>query len=909
MTASLQRLSLATLRHAERQLGQDFLRDATQVLTATARERIALGETDPDWLSWGEAAAGLRLESACLAQWRLLGRYFLTSTGSIRIQFNAQRGLPGVAPAYKALVKELSERLLRTAGAAELLDELMNLPQLELSKASRSALQALTTLLPFAASVLQEMMTAQGLQDLVAVSGRARQALVSNSEPTDLALRLGESLQHILVDEFQDTSVEQFELLQNLTQDWSAGDGRSLLLVGDPMQSIYGFRDAEVALFMRARRLGIGALTLKTLELQQNFRSAPTLVEFANQSFPPLLPPVDDPESSQVAYCQAIAARAATTIGEVRFHLLARQAERRAQDLEAARIVTLVGEIRREFANDSIAILTQTRKNVAGLTELLRAQGWPVRGIKMVSLAELPAIQDLRALTSALIDPMDRVAWLSVLRAPWCGATLDVLEALASAAGEGPIISVLQDCLARDDWPAGVQPRLKQLAPLLLAAYVATPQDGIAVSVSRVWTEIGGPACLDQATSLRDAQNYLDRLAQAVAGRDWRGRASLEFLTKDLYADAGPETGLEILPVHQAKGLEYDHVILAGLAIPWPAEKPRLLAWRVLPSVTDGAGELLIAARPDAAATEDDGLYKFLARLQKQRVVAEKMRLMYVAATRARRSLHWVATLRRDPNGDWKQPAANSTLSLLWPVLADSFRAGDRLDRVASNIPIAATETRSVRPLRRLPDDWQLPGAVTTMDTLLRPAAVQRRDQEPEFYWAGIESRHIGTVLHAALHRLAVEARAAGALPTKPADHADWAAELAALGVAPTRIAYAVARIGAALGATLDDPKGRWLLDPKHPEAYCEQAYSGVLDGELLSIVVDRYFVDQHQEHWIVDYKSGQHLGGSRVEFLANEKLRYQPQMSRYCRLLAEQGRPARAALYFPLLQEIVYYD
>ena len=63
---------------------------------------------------------------------------------------------------------------------------------------------------------------------------------------------------HILVDEFQDTSRDQYDLLRTLTQDWSSGDGRTLFLVGDPMQSIYGFRNAEVGRFSTVRAAGLG---------------------------------------------------------------------------------------------------------------------------------------------------------------------------------------------------------------------------------------------------------------------------------------------------------------------------------------------------------------------------------------------------------------------------------------------------------------------------------------------------------------------------------------------------------------------------------------------------------------------------------------------------------------------------
>ena len=911
----LQRLSVATEARAQQEIGVDFLERAARVLQDTAGERIALGDKDPDWVAWGTPRQ-LQPLPELLPMWRLLGRYFLTKDNKLRSRFPAASGLPGVAADHKGLLKELTDELALKPAAREVLRALKELPHAELSGDSRSALQALRALLPLAAAALEELMTAQGLRDLITVSGRARQALSSDSEPTEFALRLGESLQHILVDEYQDTSIDQFELLQKLTLGWNAGDGRSVLLVGDPMQSIYGFRDAEVALFLRARSDGLGELNLRYLELHRNFRSQAVIVEFVNHIFARLMPQQDDLQVGQAAYTAAVAARADGAPGTVRFHLLASDAGRSPRELEAERILALVAQIRQSSPQGSIAILVPTRNSVAGLTELLRNQGWPVRGVKMVALADLPAIQDLNSLTQALLDPMDRIAWLAVLRAPWCAASLDVLEELARSAGSGAIASALQQCLDQKTWPPGSGPRLPPVASSLLAGLAAVARNGIAAAVSSAWLQLGGPACLGEGAELRDTENYLDRLALAAGSRDWRGRQSLTSLTQDLYAEAGPDTRLEILSIHQAKGLEYDHVILTGLAVPWVAETRRLLAWREIPGDAGAAANLVLAARPDAAAAEPDGVYAFLMKLAAQRAAQERLRLMYVAATRARESLHWVASVAKDDSGEWRLPRANSTLNLLWPALTGSFRAGDPLDRTATVVDIAPNAspattrlTPEPRPSRRLPDEWQVPAAAAVLDTQVRAAGAPRPEQEPEFDWAGVESRHIGTVLHAALQRIAVTAREQGVLANGMADDPLWTAELRALGVAPAHIATAAGRIGNALRATLKDATGRWVLDPAHPEAQCEQAHSGLLDGELAAIVVDRYFVDRDGQRWVIDYKSGQHLGGKIAEFLDNEKRRYQPQMQRYCRLLAQQGGPVRAALYFPMMQQIVIYN
>src|SRR5204862_5499121 len=97
-------------------------------------------------------------------------------------------------------------------------------------------------------------------------------------------------IRHILVDEFQDTSISQWELLNLLTSGWQADDRRTLFVVGDPMQSIYRFREAEDALFLHARREGLGNVRLEPLTLTTTFHTPGKLVEFFNSAFPRIFP-------------------------------------------------------------------------------------------------------------------------------------------------------------------------------------------------------------------------------------------------------------------------------------------------------------------------------------------------------------------------------------------------------------------------------------------------------------------------------------------------------------------------------------------------------------------------------------------------------------------------------------------
>jgi superfamily I DNA/RNA helicase len=156
--------------------------------------------------------------------------------------------------------------------------------------------------LVLAAAQLEHVFRDRGMVDFPAVSMAAVRALGTSAAPTDLNLRLDYRLQHILVDEFQDTSSAQLELVRLLTAGWERGDGRSVFCVGDPMQSIYGFRQAEVRAFLELAEEGIGDVRFEALRLRSNFRSAKPLVDWINQCFSAILPGADDRDRGAIAF-------------------------------------------------------------------------------------------------------------------------------------------------------------------------------------------------------------------------------------------------------------------------------------------------------------------------------------------------------------------------------------------------------------------------------------------------------------------------------------------------------------------------------------------------------------------------------------------------------------------------------
>ena len=193
----------------------------------------------------------------------------------------------------------------------EALAAVRRLPADRYDDASWEVIEALTDVLLLAVAELTVTFKHSGQADFTAISQGAVAALGSAEAPTDLALHLDYRIRHLLVDEFQDTSVSQFELLERLTAGWQVNDGRTLFVVGDPMQSIYRFRQAEVGLYLKARHHGVGSVKLEPLTLSVNFRSQAGVVEWVNETFARILPAREDIAAGAVPYARAVAQHAA----------------------------------------------------------------------------------------------------------------------------------------------------------------------------------------------------------------------------------------------------------------------------------------------------------------------------------------------------------------------------------------------------------------------------------------------------------------------------------------------------------------------------------------------------------------------------------------------------------------------
>ena len=826
--------------------------------------------------------------------WLGLAALLLTGGGTWRKRVNVNDGFPPGDDGQKDALYDVIEAVCAVPGLRALLDGVRTLPPAAYSDEQWSVLLALFRLLPTAVAELSRLFSTQRLTDFIEVALAAGSALGSAESPGDIALLLDYQVRHLLVDEMQDTSRAQYRMLEALTGGWEPGDGRTLFCVGDPMQSIYRFRNAEVAQFLLAQRAGIGGVELERLVLRRNFRSGRFLVHWFNTVFEQVLPAADDPARGAVSYAEAVPAL--DSEGDCRIHpLFAAEPAHEAE--QGCRIIR---ETLEANPGDDMVVLVRGRTQLAALLARLRDAGIDYQAVDIDRLTDLPEIIDVLALTRAMVHPGDRLAWLALLRAPWIGWDWTDLHALVVNDNRSTVWELLHDetrlGALSDDARAALARALPVLGSLRSVSRSASLRD----RVEQAWLELGGPALLDGAGGVENVYRYLDVLEKLEIGGTLHDVAELE-AQLDLERVSNNSTArLQVMTMHRAKGLQFDHVLLYGLGrIPRRSDRA-VLSWFDLPE-EHGDEEKIISPVGRRADIENDPIHRFIELTEAEKDRHEVCRLLYVACTRARKSLQLLGHTGVSADGEsLRTPDTRSLLSLLWPAVAPQFEESFEPGQATA---AAAGGDRWLRPQRRrLDPPWQLPemGAVPGQ----APPQGAGELRAVDYYWVGAEARVAGTVVHRWLQFAVQEALGPDAFSgerfVETTDR--WLRELGiASGEAKTRIR---GRVVAALEAVRGDAKGRWLLGG---DGHAELALSGVVDGSIESGVLDRVRIDDDGTHWIVDYKTGSHEGGNLEGFLAAEAERYRGQLARYATLYrAWSGAEVRCALYFPLLQAFV---
>ncbi|GIX21636.1 MAG: double-strand break repair helicase AddA [Gammaproteobacteria bacterium] len=733
----------------------------------------------------------------------------------------------------------------------------------------------------------QRIKRRERLLDFADLEWRACRLLGDPDHALWVQYKLDQRIDHLLLDEFQDTNPTQWRLLRPLLEELAAGQPerpRSVFLVGDPKQSIYAFRRADPRLQAQAAAFLEERLGARRFPLERSRRCAPAIVELVNAVFDE-----GGPAAGRLADFQRHETLCDGAWGRVELLPLVEatptavretlrdplredpdaaedDAHRRAAAALAARLRALLdapppidtaGGPRPLGAGD-ILILLRRRTHAAAYERALAEAGIPYQGLAHNRLLDTLEGRDVYALLRHLATPLDNLALAQVLRSPLFGADDAALLAVA-AAGEGPWSARLERAAAQDAAP----PALRRAHALLARWRGWVGRLPVHDLLNRIFLEGELPERYRAAAEPRFAPRVLANLQamleMALRLDSGRYPSLMRFLERlerlrELDRDApqapddpAPVPRVRLMTVHGAKGLEAPVVCLADAAARDPEREGLevLVDW---PPDRDRPEIMLLldrgAALPDALDT--------LRAARRARAAREEANLLYVALTRARHVLIVSAAAGRRglPEDGWYRDLGRALERLGAAQTADGGRVyGDPLPAAAAAAPAAAPRT-TPPPARPEPLPVTPPG-----DDLAR-----RRGRY--------------------LHRL---------LEDPQADPAIFAL--------PEAVAAACRSEAAALRA---DRELAWLFAPAPGRRIWRE--QPLVAGRPPRLGVVDCLVETDQALWVIDYKSE-----TPADF-EDAAARHRPQLQAYAEAVRAlwPGKTVRAAVLFTAARRLV---
>lgn len=570
------------------------------------------------------------------------------------------------------------------AGAALADLQLKYLSALEAMRKARVAADTVHVLMlaEAHARLYDQAKTAKGALDFGDLVARTVELLTEKASAAWVLYKLDGGIEHVLVDEAQDTAPQQWDILRALTEGFFAGEGsqrftpipasghrldRTVFAVGDEKQSIYSFQGARPErLRQEAHRYdalvtGSGA-RFQGVGLATSFRSTPEVLKFVDAVF-------EGPERT--------AALVGEEIGAIPPHVAKREGQQGAIDLwplfedskppepdvwdpvdqepgtsgRKQLAAGLAAEIRRQVETGQAVydrrtraprpcgygdFLILVRRRDATFEEIIRAlktAGVPVAGADRLKLSSHIVFDDLIALARFALYPDDELSLAGILRSPFCEVDEDSLFALAGPKDRGPLWRALRE-------RAGERPEWARARDLLEHALAARDDDPFAF-FSSLLNRVDDTGLSGRARILRrlgrEAEEAIDETLNQVLSAEDRGGIDLETCVALLErADVevkreleGPRGEVRVMTVHGAKGLEAPVVILPDTTSRAKAQGPGLM-----PVPLDDGSEAWLMC--PGAAREDCPASAAARKARQDRTDAETLRLLYVALTRAR---------------------------------------------------------------------------------------------------------------------------------------------------------------------------------------------------------------------------------------------------------------------------------
>jgi len=544
-------------------------------------------------------------------------------------------------------------------------------------------------------------------------------------------------------------------------------------------------------------------------------------------------------------------------------------------------------------------------------------------------------IEDLFSLMKALLNPSDKLSWLSVLRAPWLGLNSADLLAIANQAKEENIWSTILQAENILSLSADARKRTATFVERLSIGMHLRYQVPLRDLVECSWESIHGAAVINSQRELACAHQFFNLLDQhETAG----GIVDLNSFEESVYnsfipnlsnaIDEMTSTAVQLLTMHKAKGLEFDHVIIPGLANQPRSDDKSLFIWHE--RLNKQAQARLFVAALTATGAEDDELYKLLRYEKQQQTLLESTRLLYIAVTRAKKSAKLFAAVPLNKNEELQIPA-QSLLNRIWPEIQRSTKElrvnsledlqKDTQGPTTKDELSDANSISTPTPIRRFTTIESLDSAEKSMLENLIGEYSEEQDlsQEAQQQVPSIDENlaasrkekdlyaKIGELIHESLEDYCNEKEDLVITDFLDSQSPYWQLQLRNFVESKTELEQSLDSIKDSISKSVEDPKLNWIFTSNNNDAKSEYSLSSIVKGKIQTHIVDRTLVDDQGTRWIIDFKTGIPDAEDENAFIADQVAQHQEQLNRYEDLFLQiENRKTKKALLFTAIPRLV---
>jgi ATP-dependent exoDNAse (exonuclease V) beta subunit len=825
---------------------------------------------------------------------------FFTKEKVFRKSFSKAQGF--VAPSSlkgqeeKAAAKQMKEDAillvehLKAAGVESEADLLLSLCAPQYNEQEWSLMSCLMSVLPALAAELLLVFRSKNECDFIEIQSSALRALGSEDEPGTALLKLDNRLRHILIDEFQDCSPFQLQLIKILTSGWAKDDGRTLYLVGDPMQSIYLFRNANVGLFIDAVKNGIGNIPLQVNHLSSNYRSQAGIIEWVNAKFSKAFGNLQDADVGATVYNESEACKPKLDINAVSTTLFSGDSWEKSQ---AEYIVNQIHQINSNDPNASIAVLGRTRNDLAATLEALREQKVEHRAVDIHRLNTLSSITDLELLTRSICHLADKQAWIGLLRSPFVGLSMADVELLLSENGKRRIREreIVLDRLGEDGvlrlLSASDSKRLVAVKNIIERSREHLGRKSLEHVVKGAYYALGGLSLMNDQSELKAIDTFFYELSK-LTHETYSAEKMAEKIDA-LYAPVEQSSGnIQVMTMHKAKGLEFDYVFLPHTHKPIRSNHNALINFE---TIVNDDGVCAILSPDESSTLGPTRMNSFIAELKRKKYRNEAIRLAYVAATRAKKQLYLTGQEKKSyPN--------SSMLGLLDINVSECVVNHTELDNEAQYHFKPQRAVLAKANTKLLPEGDMLAS--------FRGITNVANDELPKMDWYKDGTRIIGIVIHKVIERIAKIGWSNYFSTPIEKNRALWRCQLLQEGLSTASLPYAINEITEHLKKLQNCDFMHWAL--AQPQIQAEMPVYVKQLGKLKKLIIDITF-EVDGVRYIIDNKTGRpHKGETEKEFAHRMLASYTEKMKMYKRCFP-RNKAFYVGLYLSSLGKMAVYN